>query len=489
MKELTTSYLANKINGKLKGPDVTVQGTFTFLNHAKPGDVVIRHWVDEKGVEIARNRGVSCVVTQNPNGNAVKLAEKLDFPMIITPKIELANAFALRWSIEKFAPIAIRVVVTGTNGKSTTTHMIQNILNHAGYNCYTNTDSKSESNTLIDPVVSDQISRFKSKSRKPIDAMVIEVSEVQGWMDKLMKDHAYLMTNAVQPDVLVLTNISMDHIGLVNSIEETYNEVYGALASVEKSCENNYAVLNYNDPLLRKMAGKIGACPSIISHGSVEPNFKPDLTVKSDGIHHEDELFLKIEELPFKSEHFLQNTMAAIGAGLALNIDVSAIKEGVKSYSPLNRRFSILYNEPLIIDDFAHNPDGIIATIKSASKMSESTLHILFAVRGSRGEIINRLNAEALASSLEDLNYSLVVTSSSEVVDHLNTVHSSEIEVVEDVMTEHNLKHTFKEELEDALNYTLNTAKKEDTILLIGAQGMDPAKDILNRIKGPESEL
>ena len=53
-------------------------------------------------------------------------------------------------------------------------------------------------------------------------------------------------------------------------------------------------------------------------------------------------------------------------------------------------------------------------------------------------------------------------------------------------MDEHTLEHTFKEELEDALNYTLNTAKKEDTILLIGAQGMDPAKDILNRIKGPE---
>ena len=66
--------------------------------------------------------------------------------------------------------------------------------------------------------------------------------------------------------------------------------------------------------LLRKMAGKIATCPSIISHGSVEPDFNPDLTVKSNGIHHEDELFLKMEELPFKSKHFLQNTMAAIGA-------------------------------------------------------------------------------------------------------------------------------------------------------------------------------
>lgn len=489
MTQLTTSSLANKIDGKLTGPDVIIQGIFTFLNHAKPGDAVIRHWIDAKGVEIARNRGVSCVVTQNPRGDAVKKAEELDFSLIVTPKIELANGFALSWSIENFAEKSIRVVVTGTNGKSTTAHMIQNILNQAGYNCYTNTDSKSEFNTLIDPVVSDQISRYKAETGKPIDAMVIEVSEVQGWMDKLMENHAYLMTEAVDPNVLVLTNISMDHMGLVNSMEETYREVQGSLVAVEKSSKNNYAVLNYDDPLLRRMAENIGTKPSIISHGTAEPGFNPDLTVKVDGIYRGDELFLKIDKLPFKSEHFLQNTMAAIGACLALNIDIKAIKTGVLSYSPLNRRFSILYNEPLVIDDFAHNPDGILATIKSASKMSEGMLHILFAIRGSRGEVINRLNAEAVASALEDLNYSLIITSSIEVVDHLNTVHTPEIEAVFDVLKKHGVEYTFKEELEDALNYTLARAANEDTILLIGAQGMDPASEILTRILGLKTDL
>jgi len=489
MTELTTSYLANKIDGKLKGPDVIIQGIFTFLNRAKPGDAVIRHWIDAKGVEIARNRGVSCVVTQNPRGDAIKKAEELDFSLIVTPKIELANGFALRWAIENFADKSIRVVVTGTNGKSTTAHMVQNILNHAGYNCYTNTDSKSEFNTLIDPIVSDQISRFKVKTGKSIDAMVIEVSEVQGWLDKLMENHAYLMTDAVQPDVLVLTNISMDHMGLVNSLEETYREVYGSLVAVEKSSKNNSVVLNYDDPLLRKMAENIETKPSIISHGTVEPDFNPDLTVKVDGIYCGEELFLKVDELPFKSQHFLQNTMAAIGACLALQIDIKAIKAGVLSYSPLNRRFSILYNEPVIIDDFAHNPDGIMATIKSASKISEGMLHILFAIRGSRGEVINRLNAEALAAALVNVNYSLVITSSVEVVDHLNTVNDQEIEAVSNVLKKHRIKYTFKEELEDALSYTLSRAAKEDTVLLIGAQGMDPASEILSKTLDLNTEL
>ena len=270
MNDLTTSYLAKKIDGKLFGPEKTVQGIFTFLNKAKIGDVVIRHWIDPVGVEMANDKGVSCIITQNPKDNTVEKAIELNIPIIITSKIEKANAFALKWSIENFAKNAVSVVVTGTNGKSTTTHMIHTILIRAGYNTYTNTDSKSEFNTLIDPVVSDQVYEFKNLNTEKIDAMVFEVSEVQGWMDKLMKDHAYLMTEAVDPDVLVLTNISMDHLGLVNSIEETFNEVYGSIRAVEESSKKNCAILNHDDPLLRKIGKMIGNKLDIMYHGTRE---------------------------------------------------------------------------------------------------------------------------------------------------------------------------------------------------------------------------
>ena len=100
--------------------------------------------------------------------------------------------------------------------------MIYKILNLAGYSTYTNTDAKSEFNTLIDPVVAVQIAEFEDINNESIEAMVIEVSEVQGWLDKLMKDHACMMTSAIDPDVLVITNVGLDHIGLVNSIDETF---------------------------------------------------------------------------------------------------------------------------------------------------------------------------------------------------------------------------------------------------------------------------
>lgn len=487
MTNFTTFYIAKRINGKLIGKDEPVDGVFTFLNNAEPGDVVIRHWIDEDGVKIASKKDIVCLVTQNPRGNSIEIAEKLGLNLIITPKIELANAFALKWAIEKFGKNSVRVAVTGTNGKSTTAHMIYSILKHAGYNTYTNTDAKSEFNTLIDPVISRQIHEFELNSGK-IDAMVIEVSEVQGWMDKLMKDHASLMVGAIEPHVLVLTNVSLDHIGLVNSIEETYNEIEGslkALSSISHEHNSNsfYAVLNSDDELLMKMSESVAGDDGLkfIFFGGDDGVDDSLVSLKSNGIHVQNELFLKTDVLPFKSWHFIQNTMAAIGACLTLNIDHEIIKEGVSQYKPLERRFTVIDNDPTIIDDFAHNPEGISATVKSAAEMCEGKLRIIFAIRGSRGETINRLNVEAVVEGLNGVNYALTITSSVEEVDSLNTVLPNEKEVVLDTLKENGLKFNFYEKLHDALDNGISSAVEEDIILLIGAQGMDPASEIIRK--------
>ena len=236
--------LANSINGELVGNDEFFSidgftGKFTFLNDAHTGDIVIRHWINAKGVEIAFNKNIACLITQTPKDGAVEMAERLCFPLIVTDKIELANAYALSHTVDKFSPNSTNVVITGTNGKSTTSHLISHILNNSGSHVLTNTDSESEFNTLIDPMVSKLISDEVTQNGE-LDYLVIEVSEVQGWLGKLMKNHAALMSDAIKPKVGVITNIAMDHIGLVNSIEEVYDEIKAVdnkLDQLEKEIE------------------------------------------------------------------------------------------------------------------------------------------------------------------------------------------------------------------------------------------------------------
>ena len=348
----------------------------------------------------------------------------------------------------------------------------------------------TEFNTLIDPVIAKQIAKHQDVTGQKIQSMVIEVSEVQGWLDKIMKDHAQLMTSAVDPQIIVLTNVSLDHIGLVNTIEETFNEIYGSLKSVisrPNDPQNKvHVILNSDDPQLMKMGELIGEHKNIelLFYGTnLNKNHDPDLKLESTGIYYQNKPFLGADQLPFQSTHFLQNTMAAIGVGLVLGVDPEIIKNTISSYKPLDRRFSILNTDPLIIDDFAHNPEGIIATINSAAKTTQGILYVVYAIRGSRGTPINRLNTEAVVKGLKGVNYNLTVTSSVDVVNDANQVTPDEEKIVFETLHKLGSNYCFCEDLYTSLIKTINSSDKYDTILLIGAQGMDPAKDIIKKIE------
>jgi UDP-N-acetylmuramoyl-L-alanyl-D-glutamate--2,6-diaminopimelate ligase len=115
-------------------------------------------------------------------------------------------------------------------------------------------------------------------------------------------------------------------------------------------------------------------------------------------------------------------------------------------------------------------------------------LYIVSAIRGSRGEAINSANAQAIADGFEglesqgDLKGALIVTSSSDVVDENNTVKPHEKAVFLEKLEKKGLKYKFHENLQAAVETVLKSAKPNDTILLIGAQGMDPVSDLLNEL-------
>ena len=467
--------LANSINAKIVGNDnfflnQDFTGRFTLLNDSSEGDIVIRHWINGKGIEIAASKSIACLITQNPKDGAIEEAQDLNFPLLVTDKIELANAYALKWTVENYSPKSNNIVITGTNGKSTTSHLIYHILKSAGFHTFTNTDSESEFNTLIDPMVSKLISD-EVIANGDLDYLVIEVSEVQGWLGNLMKNHASLMSNALNPKVGVITNIAMDHIGLVNSIEEVFEEV----SAVPEAIGDGTTILNHDDELVRKLSAKNPFYWSM-NDKSVDLYF-------DDGIYYNGELIIEKEDLPFTSNHFIQNILSAVGTCICLSIDLNEIKNAVKSYKALNRRFAKLNDAPLIIDDFAHNPDGIKNTIRETIKLlnDNQKLYVACAIRGSRGVEINRLNVEALVEVLNS-DIDLFLSSSNDVVNDLNYVTSEERNIFFEVLNKNNVNYVHFDNLYDCLSEIIISANENDIILLIGAQGMDPAESLIKKI-------
>lgn len=470
--------VVDAVNGKLVGNDEFFSidgftGNFTFLNDSHTGDIVIRHWINDIGIEMAFNKNIACLITQNPKDGAIEMAEKLNFPLIITDSIELANAFALSYTVEKFSPNSTNIVITGTNGKSTTSHLIYHILKTAGFNVFTNTDSESEFNTLIDPMVSKLIVD-EVNTNGELDYLVIEVSEVQGWLGKLMKNHAALMCEALNPEVGVITNIAMDHIGLVNTIDDVFEEI----SAVPNAIGDGICVLNHDDNLVMKLDVKNPFYTSMSELDKLNSVY-----YNGNEIVYQSDVFLKRQDLPFTGNHFIQNILSAIGACISLGLDKENIIEGVKSYKALNRRFAKLNDQPLIYDDFAHNPDGIKATISETIKLlpENQTLYVVCSIRGSRGVEINQLNVEAIVESMDD-NIELILSSSNDVVNDLNFVEPEEKKVFFDTLNENNVDFIHYDNLNECLSETYKKAGKNDIILLIGAQGMDPAESLLKDI-------
>ena len=108
-------------------------------------------------------------------------------------------------------------------------------------------------------------------------------------------------------------------------------------------------------------------------------------------------------------------------------------------------------------------------------------MHVACAIRGSRGIEINELNAQALADSMDD-SIELSLSSSNDVVNDLNFVETEEREVFFDVLNANNVEYTHYDNLKDCLSEVYKKADKKDIILLIGAQGMDPAESLLKEI-------
>ena len=175
---------------------------------------------------------------------------------------------------------------------------------------------------------------------------------------------------------------------------------------------------------------------------------------------------------------------------MSLGVPLSVVVDGVKTYRPLKRRFVNLNERPEIYDGFAHNPDGIKSTVYAGYKLLSDKGHlwIVNAIRGSRGETLNGLNADALVEVITRIHdedgrkVNLVLSSSEDVVDHLNIVKDSEREIFLSKLDDADIEYTHFEHLKDALVNVLNNADVNDTILLLGAQGMDPAEKILKNM-------
>jgi len=257
-------------------------------------------------------------------------ADQLDLPRLTRPQLLAKLLNAAQKSI----------AVGGTSGKSTVTGMVGWIL-HALH----------RQPTVMNGAV---MKNFVSPSAPFASALVgdpeLFVSEV---------DESDGSIALYRPTVAVLSNISLDH----KEMEELRLLFGGFLAAADK------AVVNLDDPETRLLADTLPEA-NRIGFGFDSPGANlvgrnlellPDglrFTVDADGEQHE-------VSLRVPGRHNAMNTLAALGAVYSIGVPIDQAATALARFAGLKRRLETVGTAGgvTVIDDFAHNPDKIAATL------------------------------------------------------------------------------------------------------------------------------
>ncbi len=230
-------------------------------------------------------------------------AEELKIPVI--DEIELGY---------RFCPARI-VAVTGTNGKSTTTTLIGEILKAGGY----------------DAVVCGNIGysfceKILGLGRKSV--IVLEVSSFQ-----------LQRTAAFRPYVALFLNITQNHLDRHAGFKEYLDSKLKIFANQKRS---DWAILNYKDKHL-KAAYKGRKAKALYFGASADVD---GACLKQGAIYvrsaNEIKRFVRTDEFPLKGSHNANNVMAATLAGLIFNVKPETIRHALRAFKGLEHRFEFV---------------------------------------------------------------------------------------------------------------------------------------------------
>jgi UDP-N-acetylmuramate--alanine ligase len=236
---------------------------------------------------------------------------------------------------------AALVGIAGTHGKTTTTVMT--------------TDALAAAGLAPTGVAGGRVARWGSNLSFGSDRLfVVEADEY---------DRSFL---ALTPTVAVVTNVEADHLDIYADLADICATFARFLAPARYVvlCADDEGANTLPTPSSTEVIryGVTSADARLV--GAIGPGVEGGTRVKVsfDGEH------LGTMQLRVPGVHNVRNALAAVGAGLALGTDLDAMRAGLEEFGGVERRFQRLgiARGVLVVDDYAHHPTEIEATLSAA---------------------------------------------------------------------------------------------------------------------------
>lgn len=362
------------------------------------------------------------------------------------------------------------VGVVGTNGKTTTSFMVYNILKENGFSCgligtngiYYNDTFLENNLTTPDPLYLHKI--FSEMIKSGIKYVVMEVSAHAIYLNKMA---------GLNFEVGIFTNLSQDHLDFFKDMEEYEN------AKIKFFNQNDckYIVSNSDNETGIKISNNF---PKTITYGIDNPA---------------DVFAIDVEEQPSKTKFVINlfdcifnvtlnmigrfniyNALASSCACALLGVKPQRVINSLTNFYGVSGRLEMLKGKDFrIYVDYAHTPDGLKNVLQSLKNTCENRLICLFGCGGNR-DVLKRSIMGEVSGQVAD--FTIITTDNPRFEDPMDIIRE-----IEKGVLKHTKKYIIIQDREQAIKYALEMAKSGDTLLIAG-KGCEMYQDVLG-IKKP----
>ena len=348
------------------------------------------------------------------------------------------------------------VGVTGTNGKTTTSVLIKNILEYAG-------KSVGLIGTISNVIGGREVAaNYTTPEAKEFYSLLRQMADSGAeYVVSEVSSHA-LDQNRVEGcvfEVGVFTNLTQDHLDY-HATMEAYSEAKAKLFAVSR-----ISVINVDDPASRLMLDSAEGETLTYSARSDDADLTAkNVTLKSDGVSYElvtrGDIARIITRMPGMFNVY--NTLAAASAAYALGVPLTTVKEALAVSKGVKGRLELVPTDTdyTVIIDYAHTPDGIENILRAVRDFAKGRVICLFGCGGDRDRKKRPLMGEA-AASLADY---LFVTSDNPRTEDPDAIIADILEGVKDCGT----PYTVITDRTQAIAAALAEAKEDDVVILAG---------------------
>jgi len=317
------------------------------------------------------------------------------------------------------------VAITGSNGKTTTTSLIGELLRNGG----------------LKVQVGGNIGR-------PLISMV-EQSTDDGWTVVELSSFQLETIKSFHPEIATVLNVTPNHMDRY----ETFNDYAGAKHRIfMNQTANDTAILNADDPTVASWRSGLKA--RVLSF-SVKSELSKGIFLRGNTLilrqDNTEQALLDVTEMKLRGTHNAENVAAALAAGIACGLDIDSMRETVKAFNPVEHRLEFVGEIQKIKFYNDSKATSVDATLKALEAFASDPGKVVLILGGRGKKAPYAPLAELVRSKVRSL---ILVGEDAETI-------ASELGSLAPVERAGDMK--------DAVNRSFVAAKPGDTVLLAPA--------------------